>query len=51
MKSMSSFFPKSFMRLWFGFSVKLGSYRIAVGLGSAGLLVIVRREESQMMLA
>jgi RNA polymerase subunit RPABC4/transcription elongation factor Spt4 len=48
---MRSVFPKSLTRLWFGLLVKLGSYRIAIGLGSAGLLVIVRREESQIALA
>jgi hypothetical protein len=50
-RSMRSVFPKSLTRLWFGLLLKLGPYRIAIGLGSVGLLVIVRREQPEMALA
>jgi len=46
-----SVFPKSLTKVWFAVLIKLGSYRIAVGLGHAGLLVIVRRQDVQLMLA
>ena len=49
---MSRFvFPKSLKQLWFALLINLGPYRIAVGLGHAGLLVIVRREERPPLLA